>query len=122
MIVEFTRGGKLPLIVSELTRLEFNSTVSKYHRTGAITRDQALHVIDSFERQCQNGFIVLPAQSADFQTAREWIARLIASLKTFDALHLAIAHANNCTLVTADKQLAAAAALLEIEHYFVSYL
>jgi predicted nucleic acid-binding protein len=56
-----------------------------------------------------------------YSKAREYVARLDTSLRTFDALHLAIAHANKCTLVTADKQLATAAAMLEVEHYFVSF-
>ncbi len=118
---EFTRGGELPLLVSELTCLEFNSAVAKHVRTGTITKKHAHLIVDAFERQCAREFIVLPVQSADFSVARGYIARLDTSLRSFDALHLAIAHANKCTLITADKQLAAAAALLDVEHYFVPY-
>lgn len=113
--------GELPLVISELTWLEFNSATSKYVRTGTITKEQARQVIDAFERQCDKGFIVLPVESMDFRTARNFIAGLNTSLKTFDALHLAMARTHECLLVTADKQLAAAATMLDIEHYFVPY-
>ncbi|MCD8349807.1 MAG: type II toxin-antitoxin system VapC family toxin [Planctomycetaceae bacterium] len=119
MIVEFTKGGEVPLIVSELTRLEFASVVTKSARMGAITVDQAQHVLTCFTRHCESHCIVLPVQPINFQTAQRWIELQKTSLRTFDALHLAIASDNHCILLTADKQLAAAAVAFDIEHYFV---
>lgn len=120
-MVEFTKGGELPAIISEMTCLEFNSAVSKYVRTDTITKEDARRVLSAFDQQRQKNFVVLPVQSVYVEMAHEMIAQLNTSLKTLDAFHLATAHANNCLLATADKQLAAAAAVLNIEHYFVPY-
>lgn len=121
MTVAFTKGGILPLLASDLTMLEFGSAVSKYARTGMITNEQAGQVITAFEYQCKKDIVVLPVDSSHFHAARQWIARLATPIRTFDALHLAIAQANQCILVTADKQLAAAAAMFDVEHYFVPF-
>lgn len=120
MAAEFTRGGELPLLVSELTCLEFHSVVSKYVRTGTIAKKHARAVMGAFERQCDEQFIVLPVESKNYTAARGHIARLDTALRSFDALHLAVADANGCTLVTADRQLAAAAATLGVEHRYYS--
>lgn len=121
MAMEFTKGGELPILVSDATRLEFIAVISRNVRTHLLTKEQAQQVITAFEHECENGFLTLPVQVADFRMAYDFIARLDTSLRTLDALHLAIAHTNKCTLLTADKQLAAAAAMLEVEHYFVPF-
>ncbi len=121
VIVEFTKGGELPALISELTCLEFNSVISKYVRTDNISKEDAGKVLEIFNKQCELNFIVLPIQSSYIKNACSMIAQLTTSLRSLDALHLAIANANNCLLATADKQLAAAAAILNIEHYFVPY-
>jgi predicted nucleic acid-binding protein len=87
IMAEFTKGTDLPLIISELTCLEFNSVVSKHVRTGMVTKENAWNTIADFERQCTRRFLVLPVRSEDFINARNYIARLDTSLRTADALH-----------------------------------
>ncbi len=121
LVVEFTRNGEIPLLVSELTRLEFMAVIARHVRIGALTKGQAHDIIDAFERHCDRNVVVLPVQTSAFRTAQQWLRRLAIPLKAFDGLHMAIAHAANATLVTADKQLAGAAVMLEIEHCLVPY-
>ncbi len=109
------------MIISELTCLEFVSVVAKHVRLGRITKEKARSTIAMFTQRCDREFLVLPVHSEDFTNARKYIERLDTSLRTADALHSAIARINGCTLVTADKQLAAAAAMLGVEYYFVPY-
>lgn len=120
--VEFSRNGEIPLLISELTRLEFVAVIARHVRVGTVNKEQANKIINIFERHCSKGFTILPIQAADFHVAQQWLQLLTTPLKSLDSLHLAIAQANNAVLVTADKQLAAAAAMFDIEHYFVSFV
>lgn len=119
--MEFTRNRKLPFAISNLTRLEFNSAIAKEARTGRIDKNLARKIINNFTAMCQNNIANVPIVTGDFQKAEEMIAEQTTSLKALDSLHLAIAYHNDCTLVTADKQLATAAMLFGIDHFFVSY-
>lgn len=119
MFAEFTKSGRIPFLVSELTCLEFNSALAKSARTGSLTKEKAHLAIVRFAAFARDKTIVVPVQTDDFTTAQKFIAEQTTSLRTLDALHLAVAQANNCTLITADKQLAAAAAVFEVGHYFV---
>lgn len=121
-ILELTDHGEFPLLVSEAGRLEFFSVIARHARIGTIDKDEAQRIVIDFEHHCERDYTVIPVQTIDFIIAQQWLRLLTVPLKAMDSLHLAIAHANNATLLTADKQLAAAAANLEIEHYFVPFL
>lgn len=118
---EFTRNAELPIVISALTRLEFVSTIAKYVRTGQTGKEQAQEIIDTFEEHCRRDFLMLPIRPSDYDNTQRWIKQMRTSLKTMDGLHMAVAVANHCILVTADKQLAAAATVFDIEHHFVPY-
>lgn len=120
-LVECTKNGELPVVLSDLTRLEFASTMAKYVRVNQLGAMQAKETIDIFEQHCRHDFVMLPVQPSDCDTARQWIGQMRAPLKTLDGLHMAVAFANQCIVATADRQLAAAAAIFDVEHYFVSY-
>lgn len=121
IVMEFTKGGELPLIISELTCVEFASTVSKYVRMGSLAKEIAKQVLTTFDRRCAKEFIVIPMQSKMYSAAYGYLARMDTPLRALDALHLAVAHINKCTLITADKRFAIAAATLDIEYCFVPY-
>ena len=48
-LVEFTENGELPVVLSELTRVEFVSVIARYVRTNQIDRVRAQEVIGVFE-------------------------------------------------------------------------
>lgn len=122
LVAEFTRNGEIPLLVSELTKLEFTAVIARHMRIGILKKEEADHIIRHFECHCDQNFVVLPVQVNEFHTAQQWLRQLTTPLKAFDGLHMAIAHAANATLVTADKQLAGAAAMFDVEHRFAGTL
>lgn len=119
--VEYTRGGELLPVISELTCLEFESAIGKHVRMGSLTTERGSLTIKEFLRRAETEFIILPVHTAIFRAAREMLAEPKTPLRSLDALQLALAHNNNCVLVTSDRRLAAAAALLDVEHHYVPY-
>lgn len=118
---EYTRNGEWPLLISDWTIIEFHSVVARCFRNGDISREQAVAAMKKFDRDCQTAFFILPLRPSLFHLAKTWIVGLEIPLKASDALHLAIAHANKCALVTADRRLAAAATALGVACFFVPF-
>jgi predicted nucleic acid-binding protein len=52
---------------------------------------------------------MLISTSAHYKQARDWLLERKSPLRTLDALNLAVAHASNARLMTADAILASAA-------------
>ena len=97
-------------VISRLTCLEFSSAVAKKLRMKTFTKTEATKVIAQFHSHLkQNLFEIMPVQDVHFALANDWIGSFITGLRTLDALHLAMAHANQLLLVTADGMLAKAA-------------
>jgi len=101
--------------ISRLTCLEFSSAVAKKFRMKTFTKTEATKVIDQFQSHLKhNVFEILPVQEAHFALANDWIDSFITGLRALDALHLALAHANQLALVTADGVMAKSAKKLGI--------
>lgn len=60
-------------------------------------------------------FTYLILDSKLYRLARSWISRFSTTLRTLDALHLAVSTASDLELITADKGLAETAERLGIE-------
>ena len=96
--------------VPSLSEVEFCSLVSKKRRLGELSLPRAKKILDLFATHVAEGFyrrMVLTAEH--YLKARQLIASMDIKLHTLDALHLSAAAAENLTLVTADRDLAAAA-------------
>ena len=78
------------LIISELTLVEFDSSVSKKVRTGDITESAKNEAIKNFKMDCQNRFFVNPLDSRIIRSARKIINKYgnKLSIRTLDALQL----------------------------------
>ena len=61
-----------------------------------------------------NLFSMTPVESHHWRIARGWIGLFNTSLRTLDALHLAIASAEDFVLVTSDRRLIQAADILGV--------
>lgn len=97
-------------VISSLTRIEFSSAVSKKYRMQTYTKQEACRVISQFHLHInQSYFKMTPVKEVHYEQADEWMSSLQTGLRTIDALHLAIAHANQLTLITADVVLGKAA-------------
>lgn len=84
-------------------------------RTRELSRSAARAAIAQFRDHEQAGlYRVLSVDGTHYARARRWVEAFRAPLRTLDALHLALAAASGCALLTADVQLAKAARRLRI--------
>ncbi|MBD2182685.1 type II toxin-antitoxin system VapC family toxin [Planktothrix sp. FACHB-1355] len=89
--------------------VEMFSALSRRVRMREISQEQAREIAEQFQIHLDGGFYTrIPLEPIHYQQAREWIARFDTALRTLDAIHLAIAAANDLRLVTADETLAEA--------------
>lgn len=101
------RGGE-PLALSHWSLTEFESAVSLKLRTGAITSGILQATLAEWQ-----GFLasirLLEVNERAFLDAALFCRRHELALRAGDALHLAVARAHGCTLLTLDERLAKAA-------------
>jgi predicted nucleic acid-binding protein len=78
------------IMISELTLVEFDSSVSKKVRTGDITESAKNEAIKNFKKDCQDRFFVNPLDSKIIRSAGKLINRYgnKLSIRTLDALQL----------------------------------
>jgi predicted nucleic acid-binding protein len=96
--------------ISPLVEVELCSVISRKVRAGDVAHAAATRLLAEFKSDvAEPRFRTVPIGTAEYDQARDWIVQLTSPLRVLDALHMAIAQANSLTLVTADKQLAAAA-------------
>ena len=94
-------------MISELTLVEFTSAVSRKVRENTLAREEGTRVLTQFESHVEEGYyLILPVRTVDYRMARSWLAQLHGTLRTLDALHLAVAQAAGASTLTADRRLA----------------
>lgn len=99
----------VPLVVSEIARVEFHSAFARKVREGHLTDAAFQEVLACFREDLDHRYQVVPVGAATFETA---IGLLIehgttAPLRTLDALQIASAKAvetSELTFVTADTK------------------
>ena len=107
--------------ISPLVEVEYYCSVARRMRAGGIDRATALRIFSEFQLHlAEPRYHLVPIQSAEYSLAGEWIARLATPLRVLDALHLAVAVANDLVLVTADKDLARSAKRFGVKYKLVS--
>jgi len=106
--------------ISALTELEFFSAVSRKVREGGISKRDANRIIATFISHKDNKlYTYLPVQPHHYTLARDWIGLFKLSLKSLDALHLAIASSEGLTIVSADRNLLRSAEALGLTAVFL---
>ena len=101
--------------ISQLTQLEFSSSVARKHRTNSLTKNQAASIISMFHEHVRAGvFEIHRITDAHYALACEWLDLLTTSMRSLDSLHLAAAHLLQIPLITADAALARSARKLNI--------
>jgi predicted nucleic acid-binding protein len=101
-----------PLLVSDLTATEFSSLVARRVRTREFTVDQARTALTNFDRWIDLSARRIDIIGSDLTAGTALLRRLDLSLRTLDALHVAIARRSGATLVTFDRQMEAGARAL----------
>jgi predicted nucleic acid-binding protein len=103
------RGADVPAI-SPLTEVEFRSALAIKVRKEEMERREAQRVLSRFQAHVEEQrYLMLPIDDTHYVLAAEWIGGFSTTLRSLDALHLAVAFAGEMRLVTADQSLAESA-------------
>lgn len=103
-------------VISQLTRLELFSALSRKVREGMLPED-GNKIIRQFEYHLleQKLYRQLEIEAHHYTMAANWIAQFNTPLRTLDGLHLAASCSAHLNLLTADIKLAEAARFFGIE-------
>ena len=119
-VEEFLLSQNCPA-VSSLTELELFSALSRKVREEGLDPADAGKVGARFLSHLENGFFTrLPVESGHYRLARDWLGLFSTSLRSLDALHLAVASTGGLTVVTADLGLSKSARALGLEVLLLS--
>ena len=101
--------------ISTLTELELFSAVSRKVREGNIAKADGDRIVARLLSHINGNFYnYLSIGNHHYRLARDWVGLFNTALRTLDAIHLAIASAEELTIVTADKILAKSAEALGV--------
>ena len=104
------------LIISPIVRTEFASLLSREVRAREMNEADARRTMNALDRHVNTGSLrLVPIIGRDFTQATEWIMTMKYSLRTPDALHLAVAARQDALLWTLDKSLSQAAKQVGLE-------
>lgn len=94
-------------MISELTLVELTSAISRKIREQTLTREEGTRILTQIDTHVEEGYYrVIPVRPRDYRVARAWLGQLQGTLRTLDALHLAVAESVEASTLTADKRLA----------------
>jgi len=106
--------------ISNLTEVELCSAISRKVREGGMNKNDAGRIITKFLSHLDEGFYVrLLIESHHYRLAREWIRQFNTTLRTLDALHLAVAFSKGLTVITSDELLSKSAEILSVNVIFL---
>jgi predicted nucleic acid-binding protein len=110
-----------PLWVSHWVLLEFSGVVALCLRRGELTAERGLAINAEFECFRQERLSLLEPRGADYLQARQWLQEFNGpSLRSGDALHLAMAKRQSLKIVSADQGLIKAAEDLGIAFQLIT--
>lgn len=108
------------ITISELVVTEFYSAMSLKLRSHQVNMRDANKIIFLFEEHLKEGYYGrLSLLPEDFVLATSWIKLFNTSLRTLDALHLAISHRKNLTLLTTDQLFYKSALKLKVSALYI---
>ena len=106
------RARQPVVIVSDFAAAEFASAIARRVRTGELTADDARGVFATFDDWTARVAGRVETSPADVSTAAAYLRRLDLTLRTPDALNIAIAQRIGAELLTFDQKMAASASTL----------
>jgi len=110
-----------PLWVSHWVLLEFSGVVALCLRRGELTAERGLAIHAEFECFRQERLSLLEPRGADYLQARQWLQEFNGpSLRSGDALHLAMAKRQSLKIVSADQGLVKAAEALGLAFQLIT--
>ncbi len=104
-----------PVIISDLSRVEFVSAIARLVRMAEITEPQANLIDNMFTADNRAGLFMRKSLGPlCYQQAEKWISARKTSLRTLDALHLACCLTSMITMVTCNNILHQSAEILGV--------
>ena len=92
--------------ISTLTEVEFFSALSRKIRNKEMDAKTARKISAKFLSHLEGKYFhSLPLAANHYRLAGNWIAQFTLPLKSLDAIHLAVASCEDCSMVTFDHQL-----------------
>lgn len=102
--------------ISALTEVELFSALSRKIREGGMNRNDASRIISKFLAHVDGLFYTrVSIELNHYRLARDWIGQFNTSLRSLDALHLAVTSSEGLTLITADEALSKSAEALAVD-------
>lgn len=108
----FLRGHKPVVLVSDFAAAELASAVARRVRMAELTAGEAQATFSNFDAWTARVAQPIETRAADVKAAEAFLRRLDLTLRTPDALNIAIAQRMDATLVTFDEKMAASATML----------
>ena len=102
------------LIVSDFSGAEFSAVIARRVRTRDLRADEARTAFANFDTWCARHAKLVSIESADILGATGLMRRLDLSLRTPDAIHMALVQRIDCRLLSFDRTLVSAARALGI--------
>jgi predicted nucleic acid-binding protein len=112
--VSFSQQNPAPPVASDLAAAEFASAISRRVRMRELTRRQGQFALTTFDDWAAERVRWIEVAPVDIAVATGSLRRLDLSLRTADAIHVAVAQRLGATLVTFDQRMAAVARALGI--------
>lgn len=103
------------LVVSDFAAAEFSCVIARRVRTGDLSADEAGMAFSHFDVWCTHYARRLELEAGDISSACALVRRFDLSLRTIDAIHIAMVRRTGSRLLTFDKVMARAARALEFE-------
>jgi hypothetical protein len=101
--------------ISWLVEAELVSALARKVRAREMRPADAHRILALFQSHLEQGIYTrLAVEAAHFAKAREWLATFTVPVQTLDALHMAIAALQGCSLLTVDVGLAKACARIGV--------
>ena len=108
----FVRDHPIGLIISDLAAAEFASAIARRVRMREVTVDEARSDLSAFDSWAARAVQLIQVAPVDIALATAFLRRLDLTLRTPDAIHIAIAQRVEATLVTFDVRMAESARAL----------
>jgi uncharacterized protein len=102
-------------IVSDFSAAEFSSVIARRVRTRDLRAEEARTAFSNFDSWCARHSRFVTMEGIDISGAIGVIRRLDFSLRTPDALHIAMVQRIGCKLLTFDRTMATVARALGVE-------
>ena len=107
-------------VISTLVSVELASALSRKIREKTMSEPDARKVWGQFNHHRLDGYYTeKPVEASHYNQATEWILQFKTTLRTLDALHLAVAYEASLPILTADHQLARTAEKLGIKYLLI---